>query len=201
MTLRSTSIHDGDAIAPAFAMGAPGNETPGNRSPHLAWSGVPDGTRSFVVTCVDPDAPTSKETDTHAEIPATRTRTDFVHWVLYDLGAAVREIAEGADSDGITARGKAADGATVGTRGQNDYTDYFEGDAAMAGTYTGYDGPYPPDNDARVHRYRFTVHAIDIDTLGLAPGATHADVVAAMKGHELASATITGTYTLNPALR
>ncbi len=40
----------------------------------------------------------------------------------------------------------------------------------MAGAYHGYDGPYPPFNDARVHRYVFTVVALDTDTLGLAAG-------------------------------
>ena len=198
MTLTSTSIADGAAIDPAFAMGAPDGTTPGNRSPHLAWDDVPEGTRSFVVTCVDPDAPTSAEPDATGRIPADRARTDFVHWVLYDVGADVRDLAEGADSDGVTPRGKPVDGAAVGRRGQNDYTGYFAGDADMGGVYTGYDGPYPPPIDLRVHRYRFTVHALDIATLGLDAGATLADVADAMRGHVLASATITGTYTLNP---
>lgn len=198
MMLTSTSISDGAAIDPAFAMGAPDGTTPGNRSPHLAWDDVPEGTRSFVVTCIDPDAPASPVPDMHGRIPADRARTDFVHWVLYDIGPDVRALAEGADSDGVTPRGKPATGGPAGRRGQNDYTGYFTGDPQMGGAYNGYDGPYPPPIDLRVHRYRFTVHALDVATLGLDAGAALDDVAEAMKGHVLASASLTGTYTLNP---
>lgn len=53
-------------------------------SPQLAWSGAPDGTRSFAVICHDPDAPLVK--------PGTY---GFVHWVLYNLPASTTELAEG----------------------------------------------------------------------------------------------------------
>ena len=203
MTLRSTSVHDGSPIDPAFAMGAPDGVAAGNRSPHLAWEGVPEGTRSFAVFCVDPDAPASRE-DVGVEgktVAADRPRADFVHWVLFDIPADVREIAEGADSDGVTVGGKAAEERPVGTRGGNSYTGWFEGDAAMAGSYNGYDGPHPPFNDARVHRYVFTVVALGTDTLGRGAGASREAVDAAIQGHDLARASITGTYTLNPDLR
>ena len=50
-------------------------------SPPLAWSNVPQGTRSFVLLAVDPD------------IPSPRLRLmEFVHWVLYDLPAGTRAL-------------------------------------------------------------------------------------------------------------
>ena len=56
MQLTSTSIQDGAPIDAAFAFGRPDPEThiglSDNRSPHLAWSGAPEGTQSFVVLCI-----------------------------------------------------------------------------------------------------------------------------------------------------
>jgi Raf kinase inhibitor-like YbhB/YbcL family protein len=202
MQLHSQSFSNGQALPVEFAAGsAEGFST--NRNPQLAWSEVPEGTRSFVVICVDPDVPTVPEMVGSKEvmIPVEQPRCDFVHWVMVDVPADVREIAAGSCSDGFIPHGKAAPAGPVGARqGINDYTGWFAGNADMGGTYYGYDGPYPPFNDERLHRYFFRVFALDVATLPVAGEFTAAKVYAAMQGHVLAEAALHGTYTLNPAL-
>ena len=60
-----------------------------NRNPHLRWSDVPEGCRSFVILCVDPDVPTVGD-DVNQEgrsVSADLPRTDFVHWLMVDVPA------------------------------------------------------------------------------------------------------------------
>jgi Raf kinase inhibitor-like YbhB/YbcL family protein len=199
-----TGFAAGAAIPGTFAFCVPaaeGHSSMGtNRNPRVQWSGAPEGTRSFAVLCVDLDAPTVPD-DVNQEgrsIPESLPRAEFAHWVLVDIPAAVGQIDEGADSNGVTPRGKAIGPGPIGVRGRNDYTGWFAGDAEMAGTYGGYDGPCPPWNDERVHRYVFTVYALDVESLGLQGDFGLADARAALAGRVLAAISHEGTYTLNP---
>lgn len=199
MRLWSDSFENTKPIPAEFAMGQPEGFA-ANRNPHLAWDGVPDGTKSFALLCIDPDAPTVPETvgRDDLQIPVEQPRAHFIHWAMADIAPDVREIAAGSCSDGVTAKGKQQPAGPSGARqGLNGYTGWFAGDARMGGEYYGYDGPYPPFNDLRVHRYFFRLFALDVATLDLPARFTAADVERAMQGHVLAEALVYGTYTLN----
>lgn len=203
MKIVSDSFEHGRRIPAEFAMGTP-EGFGGNRNPHLRWSDAPPGTRSFVLLCIDPDAPTDGAlvADETTPIPIEHPRGDFVHWVMADIPAGVRELAAGSCSDGVSVRGKPAPGGPVGARhGLNDYTGWFAGDAQMGGDYLGYDGPYPPGHDLRLHRYFFRVFALDVERLDLPQRFAAADVFRAMHGHVLAETATYAIYALNPGVK
>jgi Raf kinase inhibitor-like YbhB/YbcL family protein len=207
MRLTSNSFADGAKIPGEFAFGildtAHRVALGKNRNPHLAWDDVPPGVQSFAIICHDPDAP-SKGDDVNREgrsVPATLARVDFFHWVLIDLPADLREIAAGEFSHEVTPRGKPGPQAPHGARrGINDYTGWFAGDNDMRGDYYGYDGPCPPWNDELIHRYLFTLYALDVKRLPLEGRFDGPAARLALQGHILAEASITGYYSLNPAL-
>lgn len=82
MKLNSQNFNDGDTLPERQVLNAMGYEGD-NLSPHLAWDDVPAGTKSFVITCYDPDAPTG---------------SGWWHWVVANLPADMRELPEGAGS-------------------------------------------------------------------------------------------------------
>jgi Raf kinase inhibitor-like YbhB/YbcL family protein len=135
------------------------------------------------------------------EVPASLSRVNFYHWLLWDIPASVGEIAAGRQSDGITPHGKPGPDAPGGMQhGINSYTGWFAGDPHMKGNYYGYDGPCPPWNDSIVHHYIFTVYALDVDRLEVKGEPTAENVQAALNGHVLAEAKLMGTYSLNPRI-
>jgi hypothetical protein len=87
----STDVEDGTPMPAIHAAGgaADGAE---NRSPQLSWNGFPEGTKSFVVTCYDPDAPTP---------------SGFWHWILVDLPADTTQLPAGAGAAGDPLPGSA----------------------------------------------------------------------------------------------
>ena len=208
MQLTSSSLTDGQAISDEFAFCAPDPAhhvcLGKNRNPQFAWQDVPEGTRSFALICHDPDAPGQGD-DVNQEgrsVPAGLPRVDFFHWVLIDLPADKTGISAGEFSQTVTARGKAGPATLHGARhGINSYTDWFASDHDMSGEYFGYDGPCPPWNDERVHRYVFTIYALDIDRLPIEGKFGAPEALAAISGHILDQASLTATYSLNPAAR
>ena len=208
MKLASSSFAEGAAIPAEFAFCAPDAKThatlSGNRNPHLAWSDAPAGVKSFAIVCHDPEVP-SKGDDVNQEgrvVPASLARVDFFHWVLVDLAPSTTSVKAGEFSSSVVPRGKPGPQAPHGARqGINDYTKWFAGDKDMAGDYYGYDGPCPPWNDERAHRYVFTVYALDVARLPVEGSFGGDDVRKAGRGHVLAEAALTGRYSLNPAVR
>src|SRR5580693_2503588 len=79
-TVRSNSFKDGDYLGKEHILSADVGFgcAGGNKSPHLTWSGAPAGTKSFAVTCFDPDAPTG---------------SGFWHWVVVNIPPTVTELA------------------------------------------------------------------------------------------------------------
>lgn len=205
MHLKSNDLHESQPIDPEFAFGRLADDAPmalsDNVSPHLAWSGAPDATRSFAVLCVDPDVPSVAD-DVNQDgkvVAADLERADFYHWVMIDVPTDVSELATGDCGRGVTPGGKKQPPGPVGSRqGLNDYTSFMSGDEQMAGEYYGYDGPCPPWNDELLHHYRFTVYALDTDRLDVPPSFDGRQAAEALQGHVLAEASITGTYSLNP---
>jgi len=204
MKLWSETFRDGGLMPAdyAFAEIDPASRVrlAGNRNPHLAWDDVPNGTESLALFCIDPDAPQDARLANREDqsLLLTAPRGDFYHWSLLDLSPAMRSIAAGEFSSGITPRGKAA--GTGLRQGINDYTGWFAGDAAMAGDYYGYDGPCPPWNDERIHHYIFRLYALDVPKLALPERFTGQQAHAALYGHILDEVQLVVAYSLNPEL-
>ena len=98
------------------------------------------------------------------EDPDAKTPAPFVHWVVYDIPGSSIALTE----------------VGAGTKGNN-------GRGAP-----GWAGPHPPAGSG-LHHYHFQLFALD-KSLGLKPGATRDELIAAMKGRVLAKGELVGTY-------
>ena len=208
MRLTSQNFEDGAALPDIFAFCTPHPEEhatlSSNRNPELSWFDVPEGTRSFALILTDRDAPTIPDdvNQPGRTLSTELPRADFHHWVMINMAPDCRTLEAGACSEEVTPGGKQSLPGPPGTRqGRNDYTGWFEGDPNMGGLYNGYDGPGPPWNDERIHRYCFTLFALDVATLDLTSDFDAAEALAALEGHKLDTAKLLCTYTMNPALR
>lgn len=208
MKLSSPSFRDGQPIPDEYALCAPRSGAhltlAPNRNPTLVWTDLPAGTRSLVLICHDPDAPT-QIADINQEdrvIPPDQPRGKFYHWVLVDLPPELGAVRAGEFSEGLSRHNKQEPQTRHGARqGLNHYTEWFAGDPEMGGKYFGYDGPCPPWNDTLPHRYIFTLYALDIERCPLEGEFRASDVLAAIEGHVLATASITGLYSINPDVK
>lgn len=81
-------------------------------SPPLEWSGSPQGTKSFVLICDDPDAPD----------PAA-PKVVWVHWIVYNIPADVHQFKEGEvkGEQGVNGWGKSEYGGPCPPIGKHRY--------------------------------------------------------------------------------
>ncbi len=93
----------------------------------------------------------------------------YVHWVFFDISGKLKGLPEGQPA------------TKLGQPGINDFGKLAWG------------GPCPPKGKG-VHRYFFKLHAVDLPSLGLRPGASLPQVQRAMNGHLLATAQIIGRF-------
>lgn len=157
MKVFSNDFKDGDKMPERHVFNGMGYQGD-NISPHLCWEGAPQGTKSFVVTCFDPDAPTG---------------SGWWHWAVVNIPASTSLLEQGAGS-GL---------ATLPVGALQTRTDFGK---------AGYGGAAPPQGET--HRYVFTVHALDVESVEVDAEASGAMVGFNVHFHVLASASITVNY-------
>ncbi len=154
ITLASSSLAGG-VIPSKYACGGEGI------SPALSWTAPPPGTQSYALIMTDLDGP-----------KGFIKRHLFVHWVIYGLPAAARELPEGIPAS----QQQLADGTFQGKNGNYGL---------------GYAGPCPPG--IATHRYALTLYALDMKP-DLPADANEQALRSAMRGHIVGRGQLIATY-------
>jgi Raf kinase inhibitor-like YbhB/YbcL family protein len=109
--------------------------------------------------------------------PDAPTPEPWVHWLIYNIPSDVRSLPEHIiQSEQVESPFRASQGYNSWPQGEN----------------IGYRGPMPPRGHG-VHHYHFKLYALR-SPIQLAAGADKSQLLAAMQGHVLATASIVGTY-------
>jgi Raf kinase inhibitor-like YbhB/YbcL family protein len=135
-----------------------------NLSPPLAWKGAPAGTKSFMILCTDPDAPS----------PANPDPNPFVHWFVLNIPADTKYLLAGVPR---LEQLSTPYGATQFNNGFGEI---------------GYSGPKPPQGSGK-HRYLFTILAMDRVHV-IDPKMTIDEFSKLLKSSVLGTAELMGTY-------
>lgn len=170
MTLESSAFADGGLIPAAHA------QTGRDVSPPLTWSGVPEGTASFVLVVRDLDA------------VAPGGGEDLLHWLVWNIPGTATSLPAGVPE------GNAPEPPRGGGAVPRPPTDRLR---QISATGPNYRGPAAPASGPP-HHYVFELYAldvgIDVPAVGQSPAATRAAVMAAMAGHVRGKGVLTGRY-------
>ena len=146
--ITSTAFEDGGMIPTKYT--CDGEDI----SPPLQWDAVPEGTKTIALINDDPDAPMGT----------------WVHWVIFNIPADVKELAQNIPAD-----------KTLPNGAKQGITDFRR---------VGYGGPCPPGG---THRYFFKIYALDSE-INLEAGADKEQLLKAMKGHIIGQGQLIGKY-------
>jgi Raf kinase inhibitor-like YbhB/YbcL family protein len=176
LTLTSADVVQGGTIAEEQAFN--GGDCAGkNVSPELAWFSAPQGTQSFAISMLDPDAGGgllhwAKSLVLGMVNPEALTGVGFRHWWVVNVPGETTMLPKDAGS------GKGLPAGAVQSR--NDF-------GAI-----GYGGPCPPRG--KPHHYQFTIYALDVSALAVDQNSSAATVEPMVRQHTLAKATLWGLY-------
>ena len=159
-TLKSDAFENGGRIPEKYAEA-------GIISPPINWERAPEGTRSFALAVTDPDLPAA------FQFPRV-----FVHWMIFNIPAAVTGLPEGASPGGNLPSGA--------KELNSDFVTF-----KIPGYGKGYAGPWPPDS---AHRYVFTLYALKNEAIEIQESGDYIEFVKAVLPVTIAAATLTGLY-------